>query len=98
MAPILRILRRTRAGLFVCTFPHPCAPQHFFRWFALNGEISVGRTAAVRIGEPVPNENAGDCRTIEGSQPIGDDRSLQGGIFSQGAAARRVFFQAVFAF
>jgi hypothetical protein len=33
-----------------------------------------------------------------GSSEFGKSRSLQGGIFSQGAAARRVFFQAVFAF
>jgi hypothetical protein len=33
-----------------------------------------------------------------GSSEFGQSRSLQGGIFSQGAAARRVFLQAVFSF
>jgi hypothetical protein len=33
-----------------------------------------------------------------GSNEFGKSRNLQGGIFSQGAAARRIFFQTVFSF
>lgn len=32
------------------------------------------------------------------TNPFGTSKSLQGGIFSQGSAARRIFLQAVFSF
>lgn len=49
------------------------------------------------VGSVIPTPNATTGGNGPGSQ-FGKSTSLAGGIFSSGAAARRIFFQAAFSF